>query len=138
MNASFFIRKRLINYGFHAINLFPDSLLLKNKKFKNRHQGNRCFILGSGHSIATQDLSKLTGEIIITQNHFFVHKDTSIFHPAYHVVIPKFHPAEYDQDWVDWIADMEKVALQAHGVCPQHRLSYAPVESLWFRLVGQM
>jgi hypothetical protein len=109
MNAGYFIRKRFVNYGMNLINLFPDSLLSRNAKFKNIHRTERCFILGSGHSILTNDLTKLKHEIVITQNHFHSHKDIQIIHPKYHVVIPKFHPSEYDQDWIDWIQEMEKV-----------------------------
>src|SRR6185369_9642513 len=85
MNAGYFIRKKFVNAGMEIQNLFPDSLLLQNKKFKNLHAGQRCFILGSGHSILTHDLTKLSNEIVITQNHFHSHKDISIIHPKYHV-----------------------------------------------------
>ena len=108
MNAGYFIRKQLVNYGMEMLNLFPDSLLLQNKKFKNIHQGKRCFILGSGHSILTQDLTKMKNDIVITQNHFHAHKDIGAINPAYHIVVPKFHPAEYDKDWIDWIKSMEE------------------------------
>jgi hypothetical protein len=108
MNEGYFVRKRFVNFGMSMLNLFPDSLLARNKKFKNIHAGERCFILGSGHSIMTQDLTKLKNEIVITQNHFHSHKDIDIIQPKYHVVIPKFHPSEYDKDWIDWICDMEK------------------------------
>jgi len=108
MNASYFIRKRLVNYGYDLLGLVPDPLLLQNKRFKNAHQGQRCFILGSGHSIMTQDLTRLKNDIVITQNHFHSHKDIQVINPTYHVVIPKFHPADYDKDWIAWIQDMEK------------------------------
>lgn len=108
MNAVYFIRKQLVNYGMEILNLFPDSLLLQNKNFKNIHQGQRCFILGSGHSVLTHDLTKLKNDVVITQNHFHSHKDISVINPAYHIVIPKFHPSEYDRDWIDWIKSMEE------------------------------
>ncbi len=108
MNAGYFIRKRLVNYGMNLIDFFPNSLLARNAKFGNIHKGERCFILGSGHSILTNDLAKLKNEIVITQNHFHSHKDIQLIHPKYHVVIPKFHPSEYDKDWIDWIQEMEK------------------------------
>jgi len=107
MNAPYFIRKHAVNLGYEVQNLFPDALRNRNRKFKNLHAGERCFLLGSGHSITTQDLTKLKNEIVFTQNHFQAHKDISIIAPKYHVVIPKFHPADYDQDWIDWIQDME-------------------------------
>ena len=107
MNASYFIRKHIVNWGFEIQNLFADELKKRNKRFENIHANQRCFILGSGHSILSQDLTKLKDEIVISQNHFQAHKDISIIAPKYHVVIPKFHPADYDNDWIDWIQDME-------------------------------
>ena len=107
MNAAYFIRKHIVNLGFEIQNLFPDELKKRNKRFENVHKNDRCFILGSGHSILSQDLTKLKNEIVITQNHFQAHKDISIIAPKYHIVIPKFHPADYDNDWIEWIQDME-------------------------------
>jgi hypothetical protein len=107
MNASYFIRKHIVNFGYEIQNVFPDKLKKRNQRFENLHANQRCFILGSGHSILSQDLTKLKNEIVITQNHFQSHKDITAIHPNYHIVIPKFHPAEYDKDWIDWIQDME-------------------------------
>ncbi|MCX6291578.1 MAG: hypothetical protein NT126_07415 [Bacteroidetes bacterium] len=108
MNAGYFIRKKIVNGGMEILNLFPDALLVQNKKFKNLHKGERCFILGSGHSVMTHDLTKLKSDLVITQNHFHAHKDIGIINPKYHIVIPKFHPSEYDKDWIDWIKSMEE------------------------------
>ncbi len=107
MNAGYFIRKHIVNWGFEVQNLVPDPLKKRNTKFENIHTNERCFILGSGHSILSQDLTKLKDEIVISQNHFQAHKDISTIAPKYHIVIPKFHPADYDQDWIDWLKDME-------------------------------
>ena len=107
MNAIYFLRKHVVNFGYELQNLFPDELKKRNKKFENLHANQRCFILGSGHSILSQDLTKLNKEIVFTQNHFQAHKDITAIDPNYHIVIPKFHPADYDQDWIDWIKDME-------------------------------
>jgi hypothetical protein len=107
MNAGWFIRKRFVNWGFQLKNLMPNNIRAKNVKFRNIHRNDRCFILGSGHSIMTQDLTKLKGEIVISQNHFQAHKDIQVIHPKYHIVIPKFHPGDYDADWIAWIRDME-------------------------------
>lgn len=100
---------------YHALNarsfiydLFPDSQLTGNSKFKDIHRGSRCFILGSGHSIMTQDLTKLAGEIVMTQNHFHAHRDIAAIRPAYHVLIPKYQPKEFDGDWNVWFDSMEE------------------------------
>jgi len=88
--------------------LYPDPLLKRNAKFKNIHKGQRCFILGSGPSIVNQDLKKLQGEIVITQNNFHVHQDISIINPRYHCVVPFFHSAEFTGDWINWFRSMEE------------------------------
>ena len=88
---------------------YMPSILHRNKIFKNLHAGQRCFILGSGHSIKGQDLSKLAGEIVITQNHFHVHKDIKLINPKYHVLVPKYQPSEFDSDWIDWLQSMNQL-----------------------------
>lgn len=87
--------------------LFPIAILKENQKYYNLHKGERCFILGSGPSIVKQDLKKLGGELVITQNHFQVHEDIKIIHPAYHCVVPFFHSEDFISDWIDWFRSME-------------------------------
>lgn len=108
MNAGYFLRKQLVNFIYSFTDFTTDPLLAKNKVFKDIHKGERCFILGSGHSIKTQDLKLLKGEIVMTQNHFHAHEDIAIINPTYHVVVPKFHPKAFDQDWIDWLQSMEE------------------------------
>lgn len=43
-------------------------ILDKNRRFKNIHSGQRCFIIGNGPSIREQDLSLLKGEVVFTVN----------------------------------------------------------------------
>ena len=89
-------------------NMFPSHpLLRRNSRFKDIHKGERCFILGSGPSIARQDLTRLHGEIVITQNHFHAHPDISVIHPKYHCVVPMYQPPQYNPDWVRWFQTME-------------------------------
>lgn len=88
--------------------LIPDAELRKNCRFKNIHKGDRCFILGSGHSIKEQDLTPLSGEIVITQNHFHAHEQIQIINPTYHVIVPKYQPVEFDDDWRTWLRSMDE------------------------------
>ncbi|MDO8581047.1 MAG: hypothetical protein Q7S13_06170, partial [Candidatus Omnitrophota bacterium] len=100
----------LLGYPLHVVyrilNLFPQPLLMPNQKLKDAHKGGICFILGSGPSIHTQDLTKLSGQIVITQNHFHAHKDIAVISPKYHVMVPKYQLKEYDNDWRDWLKSM--------------------------------
>ena len=47
-----------------------ESLLVKNRKFKNLHAGKRCFILGNGPSLKQVDLSLLADEFVFSTNNF--------------------------------------------------------------------
>lgn len=96
------IANRILN------NILPHPLLKPNGKFRNLHKGQTCFILGSGPSIQSQDLTKLSGRIVMTQNHFHAHKDIKVISPRYHVIVPKYHPKEYDNDWREWIDSMAR------------------------------
>jgi hypothetical protein len=81
---------------------------MPNRVFKDMHKGERLFILGSGPSIKEQDLKRLEGEIVMTQNNFHVHEDVPVFKPRYHVVIPKHQPKDFDGDWMEWFRLMEE------------------------------
>lgn len=44
-------------------------LLSKNKELHNRYAGKRCFIIGNGPSVKSQDLSRLADEYVFTVNY---------------------------------------------------------------------
>jgi len=102
----------LLQYRMHlkawVLDLVRDRDLQKNKQFKNIHKGERCFILGSGHSVKEQDLTRLAGEIVMTQNHFHAHEHIRIIKPAYHVSVPKYQPQGFDDDWRAWLRTMDE------------------------------
>jgi hypothetical protein len=102
----------LLQYRMHlkawVLDLIQDGDLQKNGRFKNIHKGERCFILGSGHSIKEQDLRRLAGEIVMTQNHFHAHEHIRIIKPAYHVNVPKYQPRGFDDDWRAWLRTMDE------------------------------
>lgn len=47
--------------------------LKRNEIFRDRHKGQRCFVLGNGPSLKKQDLSPLVNEITFATNTFHVH-----------------------------------------------------------------
>ena len=103
----------LLGYPLHIFYricnlLMPNPILFSNRKFKNYHKGQACFILGSGPSIGKQDLTKLSGQIVMTQNHFHAHKDIKTINPTYHVMVQKYQSKDYDNDWRDWLSSMEE------------------------------
>lgn len=44
------------------------ALLIGNKKYKNAHRGERCFVLGNGPSLGKVDLERLANETVFTVN----------------------------------------------------------------------
>lgn len=57
-NIIFYLKKRKRNYG----------MLDQNKDLKSTLAGKRCFIIGNGPSLKTQDLTILKNEIVFTVN----------------------------------------------------------------------
>src|SRR5712692_1717642 len=49
------------------------ALIKRNEIFRDRHRGQRCFVIGNGPSLKDQDLSPLANEITLVTNSFYVH-----------------------------------------------------------------
>lgn len=64
-------------------------LIEVNAVFRNRHVGQRCFIIGNGPSLATQDLSFLAGEITFAMNAFWKHPIVEAWQPTYYLLADK-------------------------------------------------
>lgn len=85
-------------------------LLRELLTLRDRHSGQRCFILGAGSSIKQQDLAKLCGEVVLSVSNTFVHPQFGEFRPKYHFVPPivASHGHLYPQQrFVEWLRDME-------------------------------
>lgn len=59
-------------------------LIKSNKKYKNIHDGERCFIMGNGPSLKTQDLSYLKDEYLFTVNHIYKYEKFQDLKSNYH------------------------------------------------------
>lgn len=85
-------------------------LLERNLVLRNRHRGERCFILGAGPSVKRQNLKKLAGEVVISVSNTFVHPDYDVFKPRYHVLphLLRGHGVLHDESrFVAWLTEME-------------------------------
>ena len=87
------------------------NLIKTNISLKNKHEGKRCFILGSGPSINDEDLKPLKNEIVFALNNFYVHDDFSKIMSGevekYYMTAP-IHPPQTETEWKDWFFDMEQ------------------------------
>ena len=85
--------------------------LQNNLQLKDKHQGQRCFILCCGLSINTQDLTLLKDEICISVSNFYVHKDNETIRPIYHCVpdVLVAHANYFTEEYVvNWFQDMDR------------------------------
>lgn len=76
-----------------------------NRQLKDRHAGQRCFVLATGPSIKRQPLHRLAGQTCISVANFFVHPDAPAIRPAYHAIAP-FHPPITEAGWQAWMAEV--------------------------------
>ncbi len=81
--------------------------LKKNVELKDSALGKRCFVIATGPSIKTQDLTRLAGEISISVSNFYVHPDFKTIKPLYHIFAPSHLPITPEQYGV-MLKDSEK------------------------------
>jgi len=81
------------------------AILAENQQLRDRHAGQRCFILATGPSIKRQQLRVLAAEACISVSNFFVHPDYAEIQPRYHCVAP-YHPPITEDGWQQWLGEM--------------------------------
>jgi len=69
-----------------AYSLLPEekALLKRNEIFRNCHQGWRCFVIGNGPSLKSQDLALLAGELTFVMSAFYKHPIVKQWQPTYY------------------------------------------------------
>lgn len=130
--------KPLIRAVWHAAeDLLQGDLLIKNELLKNRYDGKRCFILGTGASLNEIDVSKLWGEYTFgcgelhsPELDYYIRSGVDTLPAQYEYpnninplkVSPSFFSAIdpivemfYSRDGVEWRVQWFKVADEAFG-----------------------
>lgn len=77
----------------------------RNTVFRDRHRGERCFVLATGPSIGRQDLRPLRNEVCIAVSYFFLHPQAREVDPLYHVDAAAHEPLGFD----DLAAEIEGI-----------------------------
>lgn len=86
-------------------------VLRANATLKDRHLGQRCFILCNGPSVATQDITPLSNEIVFSVSNGYFHADYAKIRPRYHCV-PQLTYATLGKDGaVSWFSEMNAKLL---------------------------
>lgn len=99
-----------------------------NKKLKDSHKGERCFIVGNGPSLKHHDLSKLTNEHVFTVNYMMKSTDFITLNPKYHLffdpIVFGLDPKnEDDNDKIRMIARTAETNPETTYIIPYRRKS---------------
>ncbi len=115
------------------------STIKANEKFRDRHAGQRCFVIGNGPSLKYQDLSPLAGEITMATNSFHLHPIISkAWQPSYYFLsdpayFESANLSEYPQltDKIDsapfFVPHYASDFLNANKVLPRERTYFVAV-----------
>jgi len=72
--------------------IYRNSPYEKLKTLKNKHKGERCFIVATGPSLLVEDLDKLKNEITFSMNSIFLSFDEINWRPTYYgIQFPEFY-----------------------------------------------
>jgi len=109
--------------------------LRRNAPLRDRHIGRRAFVLGTGPSLALQNLAPLGGELTFATNAFFSHPVLSQWRPTYYCAIDPacFDGSEASNNYLRAIRDAGQgstffVPLYYHAPFPS--VSLVEVEGL--------
>lgn len=87
-----FLRRRVYNFKNYSIMVgaffrhcgFKDKRYLLIRNYKNKHQGQRCFIVATGPSITMSDLELIKDEVTFSMNSIILAYDKTAFRPTYY------------------------------------------------------
>lgn len=101
-------------------------LLAKNSELAGRHKDSRrCFVIGNGPSLKTQDLRPLANEIVIVANSFFQHPDHGLISPRYYCVGDGDFVADRPNS-VAWLRELEAAMPETNlFVLPRARSTFS-------------
>lgn len=98
------------------------SLLDKNRRYRNTHTGERCFILGNGPSLRDIDLSSLSNEFVFTVNNFSQVKNYRQAHTNVHLWIDfAFFGLRQDMTF-----NMDKVMANYYAIAKENPVCFVP------------
>lgn len=96
----FLIKEKIDNLIYRAFNIVSDFVfgvrfsvkreILKNTKYHNLHEGQRCFVVGTGPSLANLDpdcVKKLSEEMVFGVNSFYKVEHFANVTPKYYVLM---------------------------------------------------
>ncbi len=121
----------------------PREVLAANGHLRNRHAGQRCFIVGNGPSVKQVDLRRLQGETVFSVSNGYLHEGYAAMAPAYHCVPQITYGRMTETDVVSWFREMDQGIGQAelflneteaalvrqHGLFPTRQVHYLALQN---------
>jgi hypothetical protein len=123
----------------YAINRKYFPVLAQNRRFQNRHSGERCFIACNGPSVKAQNLKALKGEVVISVSSGYHHPDYQEYSPRYHCTPQFTMSSAFTEDIaVRWLREMhtrvgnaeifhsiqEAPLIQRHNLYPGRQVNF--------------
>ncbi|MHA1380968.1 MAG: 6-hydroxymethylpterin diphosphokinase MptE-like protein [Candidatus Helarchaeota archaeon] len=105
-----------INYWLASKGIFLNDNQKNVLKLKDKHNGERAFIIGSGPSINKMDLSHIKGEITFGHNAFFLIREKVGFMPTYYLIEDPL-PAEDNADQINKLRGTTKIFAHDLSCC---------------------
>ena len=135
------LRQRMLSNA-ETPNLLPRNVLAANASLKNRHQAQRCFILGNGPSAKQLDLTILQGETVFSVSNGYLHHGYAALAPAYHCVPQITYGKMTEEDVLAWFQEMhrsigdaelflnetEAALVKKHGLFSGRRVHYLALQ----------
>ncbi len=144
----------LLPHGLHVLRhrlrsvsnapaLVSPEVLTANSEMRNRHAGQRCFIVGNGPSVREVDLRSLQGETVFSVSNGYLHEGYVAMSPAYHCVPQITYGVMKEADVVAWFREMDKGIgpaelflneteadlVRRHGLFPKRRVHYLALQN---------
>jgi hypothetical protein len=100
----------LFGFGVAKDLAHPDlmNLIKKNCVLKNNGSGKRAFLLATGPSIKSQDLSLLKGEDCFTSSNVFLHEFINEINPKFHFFAP-YHKPLILSNYLAWMNQADRM-----------------------------
>jgi len=114
---------------FAALRGFP--LTESDKKLlvlKDKHKGQRCFIIGTGPSLRVEDLDRLKNEITFASNKIYLAFDQTDWRPTYYTVIDVL-VAQHNRDVIERLELTKIFNLGAKKYFPRSK------DIIWIRWI---
>lgn len=105
-----------MHYQMAAANILKSNNHRRILSFKNKHIGDKCFVIGSGSSIRNMDLTQLKDEITFGFNSFYLISDALGFMPTYYLIEDSL-PAEDNCTVINELKDTTKIFPKDLSYC---------------------